>query len=359
MMATKDGEIFKEINSLYKNISRVTTGQAVVDSVCYEDEHRIYFSITPNDGHYKDATVKFAILANSEYPQEAPTVRCLNRVYHPNIDLPDDDLDEIGGSTICVNTLSEDWTPALGLDGVIMSVLFLFHNPNVDDALSPVFGEEMTDEELAENVRRSIRGEEVEGVQFDRLVVGVGGEKNVGAEAGSDGSCREGDGDSEAGSDRTCRDGDRDVKVKGGVEQMAGRNVEPEKERPEGEVRADGNVKEDTTESGDIEQSPVSSGQQECIMLGYGAEDSGLNPQWNILGLFREFQQMFFACLVGSYQRWTNDWRRSRLVQKLITVLMGSLTPCRTINVQQEGDQERHLIIGEQQGDQNWRTLPS
>lgn len=171
-MATAAGDVFKEFQALARNIDKLSDGQAQVmfdDEWENEDGTTITFllSVSPNDGHYKGATVKFRVRVTSEYPTEAPEVTCLNSVYHPNIDLSFDGKP----SSICVNLIGEDWEPEVGLDGCVIAVLFLFHHPNQDDALSTAFsGSAIDEDEFATNVKASIKGEDVEEYSFDKLV---------------------------------------------------------------------------------------------------------------------------------------------------------------------------------------------
>lgn len=50
----------------------------------------------------------FAVSAN--YPHEAPKVKCVTKVYHPNIDLD---------GNVCLNVLREDWKPVLNINTII------------------------------------------------------------------------------------------------------------------------------------------------------------------------------------------------------------------------------------------------
>ena len=61
----------------------------------------------------------------------------------------------------------DDWPPCYGLQDCIQGLLFLLHNPNLTDPLSPYFDGFFNKEEFARNVRKSLLGEEVEGVTFD------------------------------------------------------------------------------------------------------------------------------------------------------------------------------------------------
>ena len=56
--------LLKEVGYLYKNLSKMTIGQAILEDVDYDElteEQLIYVVITPNDGLYKDARMKFLV----------------------------------------------------------------------------------------------------------------------------------------------------------------------------------------------------------------------------------------------------------------------------------------------------------
>ena len=108
----------------------------------------------------------FQIRACDSYPQKPPTIRCLTPIYHPNID-PEDNDHEV--SNVCVSLL-DDWNADMDLLDCVQALVFLFHNPNLDDPLSPYFDStEMSEVEFAEQVTRSLKGEMVDGwIQFKR-----------------------------------------------------------------------------------------------------------------------------------------------------------------------------------------------
>lgn len=58
---------------------------------------------------------KFAVSAN--YPHEPPKVKCMTKVYHPNIDLE---------GNVCLNVLREDWKPVLNINTIIYGLNHLF-----------------------------------------------------------------------------------------------------------------------------------------------------------------------------------------------------------------------------------------
>jgi ubiquitin-conjugating enzyme E2 M len=100
----------------------------------------------------------------NDYPHEVPKVHCDTKIYHPNIDLE---------GKICLNILREDWKPVLNLQTLIYGLVFLLLEPNDDDPLNKDAAEIMqTDQARFErNVKKAMRGENVEGFQFERCLV--------------------------------------------------------------------------------------------------------------------------------------------------------------------------------------------
>jgi len=60
------------------------------------------------------------------YPMEAPKVRFLTKIYHPNID-------SLG--RICLDILKDKWSPALQIRTVLLSIQAMLSAPNPDDPL--------------------------------------------------------------------------------------------------------------------------------------------------------------------------------------------------------------------------------
>ena len=85
------------------------------------------------------------------YPHEPPKVKCLTKVYHPNIDLE---------GNVCLNILREDWKPVLSISSVVYGLQFLFLDPNPEDPLNKDAAKILRDDpsQFQTNVRRSMRG---------------------------------------------------------------------------------------------------------------------------------------------------------------------------------------------------------
>ncbi|KAL4435638.1 hypothetical protein ABPG77_002601 [Micractinium sp. CCAP 211/92] len=102
-------------------------------------------TLKPDEGLYKGGAFLFSFAVPSGYPHDPPKVKCLTKVYHPNIDLE---------GNICLNILREDWKPVLTITAVIYGLNFLFLAPNPDDPLN---------KEAAQMMQQSP-------AQFERLV---------------------------------------------------------------------------------------------------------------------------------------------------------------------------------------------
>lgn len=62
-----------------------------------------------------------------DYPMCAPKIRFLTRIYHPNID-------RLG--RICLDVLKNNWSPALQIRTILLSIQALLGAPNPEDPLN-------------------------------------------------------------------------------------------------------------------------------------------------------------------------------------------------------------------------------
>ncbi|GAA5879456.1 hypothetical protein JCM8547_008149 [Rhodosporidiobolus lusitaniae] len=131
-----------------------------------EDLLNFELTITPDEGMYKGGSFKFTFAINNNYPHEPPKVKCVPKIYHPNLDLE---------GNVCLNILREDWKPVLNLNAVMVGLQYLFLEPNADDPLNKDAANDLRQnrDRFTQNVLKSMRGGYVGSESFDDVRVGV------------------------------------------------------------------------------------------------------------------------------------------------------------------------------------------
>ena len=85
--------------------------------------------IGPNDTPYEGGLFKINIYFTDEYPIKPPILKFKTPIYHPNINPT--------SGAICIDILKNNWSPALTIQKVLLSVVSLLNEPNSDDPLVP------------------------------------------------------------------------------------------------------------------------------------------------------------------------------------------------------------------------------
>ena len=97
-----------------------------------DDEDNMYIwqgSITgPEDSPYAGGVFFLKIEFPGDYPFKPPKVQFTTKIYHPNIN---------SNGSICLDILKDQWSPALTISKVLLSISSLLTDPNPDDPLVP------------------------------------------------------------------------------------------------------------------------------------------------------------------------------------------------------------------------------
>ncbi|MCO5594595.1 hypothetical protein L7F22_048628 [Adiantum nelumboides] len=94
-------------------------------------ENLFYWQATivgPIDSPYAGGLFSILIHFPPDYPFKPPKVSFKTKVYHPNVN---------SNGSICLDILKEQWSPALTISKVLLSISSLLTDPNPDDPLVP------------------------------------------------------------------------------------------------------------------------------------------------------------------------------------------------------------------------------
>lgn len=82
----------------------------------------------PSETPYEGGVFFLDIVFPETYPFKPPKIKFVTKIYHPNIS-------KVG--LICVDILKNNWSPALTISKVLLSICSLLTDPNPDDPLEP------------------------------------------------------------------------------------------------------------------------------------------------------------------------------------------------------------------------------
>uniref|UniRef100_A0A3Q3W7X4 E2 ubiquitin-conjugating enzyme n=1 Tax=Mola mola TaxID=94237 RepID=A0A3Q3W7X4_MOLML len=82
----------------------------------------------PSDSPYQGGVFFLSVQFPTDYPFKPPKVAFSTKIYHPNIS---------SNGNICLDILKTQWSPALTISKVLLSICSLLCDPNADDPLVP------------------------------------------------------------------------------------------------------------------------------------------------------------------------------------------------------------------------------
>ena len=95
------------------------------------DDHMLYWKaniIGPEYTPYEGGSFQLDIRFPTDYPFKPPKCRFVTKIYHCNIN---------DNGEIELNILNQDWTPALSISKVLISIVSFLMDPNPDDPYRP------------------------------------------------------------------------------------------------------------------------------------------------------------------------------------------------------------------------------
>ncbi len=96
--------------------------------------------IGPTKTPYEGGVFKLKIYFPTDYPYKPPKVTFVTKIYHPNINT---------SGIICLDILKTQWSPALTISKVLLSICSLLNDPNPNDPLMPEIAKQYVDDKNA------------------------------------------------------------------------------------------------------------------------------------------------------------------------------------------------------------------
>ncbi|EOA17603.1 hypothetical protein CARUB_v10005963mg [Capsella rubella] len=121
-MASK--RILKELKDLQKDPPTSCSAGPVAEDMF----HWQATIMGPADSPYSGGVFLVTIHFPPDYPFKPPKVAFRTKVFHPNVN---------SNGSICLDILKEQWSPALTISKVLLSICSLLTDPNPDDPLVP------------------------------------------------------------------------------------------------------------------------------------------------------------------------------------------------------------------------------
>ncbi|KZL82238.1 ubiquitin-conjugating enzyme e2 35, partial [Colletotrichum incanum] len=113
-----------------------------ISAVPHEDNLR-YFDVEihgPTQSPYEGGVFKLELFLPDDYPMTPPKIRFLTKIFHPNVD-------KLG--RICLDVLKNNWSPALQIRTILLSIQALLGAPNPDDPLAADVAKSWKEDEQA------------------------------------------------------------------------------------------------------------------------------------------------------------------------------------------------------------------
>ncbi|KAH8109917.1 ubiquitin-conjugating enzyme/RWD-like protein [Phellopilus nigrolimitatus] len=131
--AQSHGMTMKRINREIKDLQKEDLGGMTLEPSEANVFHWKASIPGPEGSPYEGGVFSLAVDLGSDYPFSAPKVAFVTRIYHMNIS---------DRGNICIDVLKQNWSPALSLYKVLLSLSSLLTDPNPKDPLVPSIANE-------------------------------------------------------------------------------------------------------------------------------------------------------------------------------------------------------------------------
>ncbi|XP_050236358.1 ubiquitin-conjugating enzyme E2-17 kDa [Mercurialis annua] len=118
----------KRINKELKDLQRDPPASCSAGPVADDMFHWQATIMGPADSPFAGGVFLVSIHFPPDYPFKPPKVSFRTKVFHPNIN---------SNGSICLDILKDQWSPALTISKVLLSICSLLTDPNPDDPLVP------------------------------------------------------------------------------------------------------------------------------------------------------------------------------------------------------------------------------
>ena len=113
----------KELEEIQNNPPCNCSASTIEEDIYHWNATIIGPAYTP----YENGIFKLDINFPENYPFKPPKVKFVNRIFHPNIN-------KYGN--ICLDVLNQNWSPALTICKLLLSISSLLNDPNPNDPLN-------------------------------------------------------------------------------------------------------------------------------------------------------------------------------------------------------------------------------
>ncbi|KAM7227817.1 hypothetical protein CapIbe_021514 [Capra ibex] len=121
--------IQKELSDLQRDPpAHCSAGPVGDDCKLYSLTRILLPLIVQPDSAYQGGVFFLTVHFPTDYPFKPPKIAFTTKIYHPNIN---------SNGSICLDILRSQWSPALTVSKVLLSICSLLCDPNPDDPLVP------------------------------------------------------------------------------------------------------------------------------------------------------------------------------------------------------------------------------